>query len=231
MVQKEGNRSDKYGWYLTLIRASSGFLGHNPIRKTSIPPHKDSRPIKEEPHPIKACRTRTQLGDNPKAGKNKLPIPGLLPSFQALYEQQYYLPPCQFCSSQSQFHSSVGRSNKSLIRGLLSSSIKEGKVPMNELLRVDEVKLEDWMYINPPSPASSKRERESNNFFHYMIISFFNYLVIPQDGSEGVFGDIESYFSTTETNGRGSLHLHGFLWLKGNIGFENLREKSIKRDS
>ena len=111
MVQKEGNRSDKYGWYLTLIRASSGFLGHNPIRKTSIPPHKDSRPIKEEPHPIKACRTRTQLGDNPKAGKNKLPIPGLLPSFQALYEQQYYLPPCQICS-QSQFHSSVGRKVK-----------------------------------------------------------------------------------------------------------------------
>ena len=69
MVQKEGNRSDKYGWYLTLIRASSSFLGHNPIRKTSIPPHKDSRPIKEEPHPIKACRTRTQLGTIPKLAK------------------------------------------------------------------------------------------------------------------------------------------------------------------
>lgn len=68
----------------------------------------------------------------------------------------------------------------------------------------------------------------SAQFFHHMIISFFNCLVIPQDGSEGVFGDIESYFSTTETNGRGSLHLHGFLWLKGNIGFENLREKVLK---
>lgn len=67
----------------------------------------------------------------------------------------------------------------------------------------------------------------SAQFFHKMITSFFDTLVMPYDQQPGIFGDIESYFSTTETNGRGSLHLHGFLWLRGNIGIEKLRERIL----
>jgi len=56
-------------------------------------------------------------------------------------------------------------------------------------------------------------------------------LVKPKDRSSGVFGDIGTYFFTNETNGRGFIHLHGFLRLCGNIHFETLREEMLKNEN
>jgi hypothetical protein len=53
-------------------------------------------------------------------------------------------------------------------------------------------------------------------FFHREISMFFKYYV--RVGDESVFGRIEEYFGAVETNERGSLHVHGLLWLQGNIG-------------
>jgi hypothetical protein len=45
---------------------------------------------------------------------------------------------------------------------------------------------------------------------------FFKHYV--RVGEESVFGRIEEYFGAVETNERGSLHVHGLLWLLGNMG-------------
>lgn len=57
-------------------------------------------------------------------------------------------------------------------------------------------------------------------FFHREISLFFdNYVKV---GQESVFGKISHYYATVETNDRGSLHLHGLLWLHGNLQLPSL---------
>jgi hypothetical protein len=36
-------------------------------------------------------------------------------------------------------------------------------------------------------------------------------------GEESVFGRVGQYFGAVETNERGALHVHGLLWLQGNL--------------
>jgi hypothetical protein len=59
-------------------------------------------------------------------------------------------------------------------------------------------------------------------FFHREISLFFDKYVNP--GRESVFGKIGHYYATVETNERGSLHLHGLLWLHGNVQLPNLMD-------
>ncbi|KAM4067799.1 PIF1-like helicase [Hirsutella rhossiliensis] len=57
-------------------------------------------------------------------------------------------------------------------------------------------------------------------FFHREISLFFKKYV--NTGQESIFGNISHYYATVETNERGSLHLHGLLWLDGNMRLPNL---------
>ncbi|KID83958.1 arrestin domain-containing protein [Metarhizium guizhouense ARSEF 977] len=52
-------------------------------------------------------------------------------------------------------------------------------------------------------------------FFHREISLFFEHYV--RIGEDSVFGRISQYFGAVETNERGALHIHGLLWLKGNM--------------
>lgn len=52
-------------------------------------------------------------------------------------------------------------------------------------------------------------------FFHREISMFFRHYV--KVGENSVFGRISQYFGAVETNERGALHLHGLLWLHGNM--------------
>jgi hypothetical protein len=52
-------------------------------------------------------------------------------------------------------------------------------------------------------------------FFHREISMFFKYYV--RVGQDSIFGRVSNYFANVETNERGALHLHGLLWLHGNI--------------
>jgi len=52
-------------------------------------------------------------------------------------------------------------------------------------------------------------------FFHREVSLFFEKYV--RTGQESIFGKISHYYATVETNERGSLHLHGLLWLAGNM--------------
>ncbi|RSL78064.1 hypothetical protein CEP52_017666, partial [Fusarium oligoseptatum] len=57
-------------------------------------------------------------------------------------------------------------------------------------------------------------------FFHREISLFFEKYV--RAGQESVFGKVSHYYATVETNDRGSLHLHGLLWLHGNMELPSL---------
>ncbi|KAJ2899375.1 hypothetical protein MKZ38_003082 [Zalerion maritima] len=57
-------------------------------------------------------------------------------------------------------------------------------------------------------------------FFHREIIIFFKYYV--RIGENSVFGRISQYYGAVETNERGALHLHGLLWLQGNMHLSSL---------
>ena len=57
-------------------------------------------------------------------------------------------------------------------------------------------------------------------FFYREVSLFFEKYV--RAGQESVFGKISHYYATVETNDRGSLHLHGLLWLDGNMQLPSL---------
>ncbi|KIK18505.1 hypothetical protein PISMIDRAFT_49248, partial [Pisolithus microcarpus 441] len=58
-------------------------------------------------------------------------------------------------------------------------------------------------------------------FFHFMlktiIHTLFGITATPHQllHNKGVFGTVNAYFSVVESQGRGSLHMHMLLWLKG----------------
>jgi hypothetical protein len=52
-------------------------------------------------------------------------------------------------------------------------------------------------------------------FFFREISSFFTHYV--RTGRDSIYGKVSHYYGTVETNERGALHLHGFLWLEGNL--------------
>ncbi|KAG6978077.1 hypothetical protein FocnCong_v021441 [Fusarium oxysporum f. sp. conglutinans] len=57
-------------------------------------------------------------------------------------------------------------------------------------------------------------------FFHREISMFFQYYVMV--GKDSVFGRVSQYYGAVETNERGALHLHGLLWLQGNMYLSSL---------
>ncbi|KAH7461132.1 hypothetical protein FOMA001_g19195 [Fusarium oxysporum f. sp. matthiolae] len=57
-------------------------------------------------------------------------------------------------------------------------------------------------------------------FFHREVSLFFEKYVRTDE--ESIFGKISHYYATVETNERGSLHLHGLMWLQGNLGLPSL---------
>jgi hypothetical protein len=60
----------------------------------------------------------------------------------------------------------------------------------------------------------------SSQFFEREIQLFFKHYVRP--GEDSVFGRVTRYFTAVETNMRGMLHLHGFMWLEGNMYMSDL---------
>ena len=57
---------------------------------------------------------------------------------------------------------------------------------------------------------------------------FFEHYV--KTGEDSVFGRISQYFGAVETNERGALHLHGLLWLQGNMHLSSILKDLQKED-
>jgi hypothetical protein len=84
--------------------------------------------------------------------------------------------------------------------------------------------------------ASYKRMRlaisdplSSALFFHREISMFFKFYV--KVGECSVFGRVNQYFGAVETNERGALHLHGLLWLHGDIRLNSLWKDVANKES
>jgi hypothetical protein len=67
-------------------------------------------------------------------------------------------------------------------------------------------------------------------FFHYTCKAILDNLLATGSGETGILGDLSNYFGVVETNGRGMLHLHTLIWVRGNHGFMTLRDRLL-RDS
>ncbi len=67
-------------------------------------------------------------------------------------------------------------------------------------------------------------------FFHETCRGIFNYLLRAGSSNGGLFGPVSAYFGTVESNGRGMLHLHCLVWLKGLSSFSNLCRKIADED-
>ncbi|KAM6514229.1 hypothetical protein FALCPG4_015386 [Fusarium falciforme] len=65
-------------------------------------------------------------------------------------------------------------------------------------------------------------------FFHREISMFFKHYV--RIGEDSIFGRVSQYYGVVETNKRGALHLHGLLWLQGNINLSSLMSDVRRED-
>jgi hypothetical protein len=72
----------------------------------------------------------------------------------------------------------------------------------------------------------------SATFFHFIINAILEHLlgITPAlnnrapKSETGILGDIEAYIGTIEAQGRGTLHLHMILWLKGSPTLNQMKE-------
>ncbi|EJT68997.1 hypothetical protein GGTG_13394 [Gaeumannomyces tritici R3-111a-1] len=65
-------------------------------------------------------------------------------------------------------------------------------------------------------------------FFHREISMFFKHHV--RIGEDSVFGRVSQYYGVVETNERGALHLHGLIWLQGNMHLSTLMSDVRRED-
>jgi hypothetical protein len=59
-------------------------------------------------------------------------------------------------------------------------------------------------------------------FFHYVCTAVFDGLLASGRNHTGILGD-SNHYGVVETIGRGMLHLHAMVWLRGNLAFSTLR--------
>ena len=85
----------------------------------------------------------------------------------------------------------------------------------------------------PPSALDTIRHAAVGNpvivaeFFYLTMKAFFKAFLRTGTGECGVLGEVSHHAGSSETNGRGMLHLHGFIWLAGNQDFPILRQRLL----
>lgn len=62
-------------------------------------------------------------------------------------------------------------------------------------------------------------------FFHHTCTAVLDGLLRSKPSEFGILGDVSNYFGVVETNGRGMLHLHALIWVRGNLDFMHLRDR------
>jgi Helitron helicase-like domain at N-terminus len=68
-------------------------------------------------------------------------------------------------------------------------------------------------------------------FFHLICTAIFEDLLRSHSDKMGALGQVSNHFGVVETNGRGMLHLHAFIWAAGNLGFPTLREQVLQDEN
>lgn len=77
----------------------------------------------------------------------------------------------------------------------------------------------DFIHDSVRDPVSSAE------YFGREIECFFKHYV--QVGQRGIFGKVSAYYGLIQTNERGALHLHGLMWLHGNIHLPKMVQEAM----
>lgn len=65
------------------------------------------------------------------------------------------------------------------------------------------------------------------DFFHCVCQAILRGLLATDTGHIGALGDLSNHYGVVETNGRGMLHMHAVLWVRGNLAFTTLRNRVL----
>lgn len=65
-------------------------------------------------------------------------------------------------------------------------------------------------------------------FFHHVCKAILGSLLATNTGHIGILGNVSNHYGVVETNGRGMLHMHALVWVRGNLAFSTLRKRVLK---
>lgn len=65
------------------------------------------------------------------------------------------------------------------------------------------------------------------DFFHCICQAILRGLLATNSDHIGVLGDLSDHYGVVETNGRGMLHMHALMWVRGNLAFTSLRNRLL----
>ena len=65
------------------------------------------------------------------------------------------------------------------------------------------------------------------DFFHCVCQAILRGLLATNSDHIGALGNLSNHYGVVETNGRGMLHMHALLWVRGNLAFTNLRNRLL----
>ncbi|KAJ8473925.1 hypothetical protein ONZ51_g7564 [Trametes cubensis] len=68
-------------------------------------------------------------------------------------------------------------------------------------------------------------------FFHKMISEFIRIVLRFGRPGKGLFGTCDAYYGTVEAQGRGTLHCHMLIWLRGHPSPQVLRDKMVSSET
>lgn len=77
----------------------------------------------------------------------------------------------------------------------------------------------------------AKRPAAAARFFDFMITMFVEVILRFGRAEAGLFGKCTSYYGMVETQGRGTLHCHLLVWLKGHLSPQALRDKMVASEA
>ncbi|KAF5328905.1 hypothetical protein D9611_014252 [Ephemerocybe angulata] len=86
----------------------------------------------------------------------------------------------------------------------------------------DELADQEYLSSDDRSKLAVKHPVACAEFFDTVITSFIQIVLRYGKSTPGVFGHCDAYYGTVETQGRGTLHCHMLLWLRGHLPAESL---------
>ncbi|KAF5310090.1 hypothetical protein D9619_010532 [Psilocybe cf. subviscida] len=102
--------------------------------------------------------------------------------------------------------------------------------PIVRLLSGDDIQLEDIQRGEDMSSwdrrlLAARHPAECAQFFHLVITKFIDIVLGFRSGrsKSGIFGICDAYFGTVEAQGKGTLHCHMLIWLRGHLPPGELR--------
>ncbi|PPQ97075.1 hypothetical protein CVT26_001258 [Gymnopilus dilepis] len=100
------------------------------------------------------------------------------------------------------------------------------EIDVDELFKGNLQEMDAWrrkVYAARNPAASAK-------FFDLMVQTFVKIILKHGTGRRGLYGVCEAYFGAVEAQGKGTLHIHMLIWLRGHPSPEILREQLMTSD-